>query len=173
MAAYLTAYRQTGNASAAAKLAGINRDTPYKFAERHPDHPFSDEWRQAHVEAVEALELVARQRAMEGLNEPVFGNLRGEQGQNLGTGIVGHVRRPSDTLLIFLLKAMKPEVYRERFGVDVSGTIVTESEADRDLASALDWYNEAAAGLEVVARRAEGPGEPAPQGPDALPPVGS
>ena len=47
-----------------------------------------------------------RRRAVEGVEEPV-GWYKGEAG--------GVVRKYSDTLLIFLLKGRKPEMYRERY----------------------------------------------------------
>ena len=50
------------------------------------------------------LELEARRRAVEGTERPVF-----YQG-----GEVGYVREYSDTLLIFLLKAHRPNKFRER-----------------------------------------------------------
>ena len=49
-------------------------------------------------------------RALEGGEEPVF-----YQGK-----IVGSVRKYSDTLLMFMLKARRPERYRDRVGVDVA-----------------------------------------------------
>ena len=53
--------------------------------------------------AVETLEEEARRRAKVGVEQPVF--YRGE--------VAGTVRKYSDILLIFLLKAARPEVYRE------------------------------------------------------------
>ena len=50
-------------------------------------------------------------RAREGVDEPVF--YQGEHCCN--------VRRYSDTLLIFMLKARKPDVYRERASIQHTG----------------------------------------------------
>ena len=57
----------------------------------------------------DALEQEARRRALEGVEEPVF--CRGER--------VGVIRRYSDALLILLLKAKRPEQFRDV--VDLSG----------------------------------------------------
>ena len=62
------------------------------------------EFEAAEVEATEVLEREAWHRATEGREEAVWFN-----GKRVGT-----VRKPSDLLLIFLLKAKKPEIYRER-----------------------------------------------------------
>ena len=51
------------------------------------------------------MELEARRRAVKGTDKPVF--QRGEQ--------VGTIREYSDTLLMFLLKANKPEKFRDNF----------------------------------------------------------
>jgi hypothetical protein len=56
--------------------------------------------------AADRLEEEAWRRAVDGVEEPV-GFYRGEPG--------AYVRRYSDTLLIFLLKGLRPEKYRERY----------------------------------------------------------
>ena len=57
------------------------------------------------------LEDEAIRRAREGVDEPVF--YKGEH--------CGNVRRYSDTLLIFMLKARKPDVYRKRASIEHTG----------------------------------------------------
>src|SRR5262249_4954507 len=54
-----------------------------------------------------SLAVVAemRRRALVGWDEPVY----------QGGKLVGHIRKFSDTLLIFALKAERPEKYRERY----------------------------------------------------------
>ena len=61
----------------------------------------------------ELLEAEARRRTAIGVDEPVF-----YQGQ-----VVGHIRKYSDNLLMFLLKAHWPEKFRENVSIDqrVSG----------------------------------------------------
>jgi hypothetical protein len=80
---FLDALRVHGIVSRAAAEARIHRDTAY--FERSQDPDFAREWQEALDRGVDMLEDVARQRAFQG----------------------------SDTLLIFLLKAHRPERYRE------------------------------------------------------------
>lgn len=102
--AFLQAFRDTGNISVAAKLAGVDRKEHYRWLEAGGEYPklFED----ATDTAADGLEAEARRRAVEGIEEPV-GWFKGEPG--------GYVKRYSDTLLIFLLKGAKPEKYRERY----------------------------------------------------------
>lgn len=80
---FLDALRAHGIVTRAAQEAGIDRDTAYY--ERKRDPVFAQEWAEALDRGVDMLEDVARQRAYKG----------------------------SDTLMIFLLKAHRPEKYRE------------------------------------------------------------
>jgi hypothetical protein len=57
------------------------------------------------------MEQEADRRAIEGVDEPVF---------HKGT-VVGHIRKYSDTLLIFRLKALAPAKYRETIRQEHSG----------------------------------------------------
>jgi hypothetical protein len=91
----------TGCATAACRAAGISRVTAYAWCRRDPE--FRAAWDIALAIGADALEDEARRRAM-GWDEPVF-----HDGRQIGV-----VRRYSDTLLIFLLKGLKPEKYRER-----------------------------------------------------------
>ena len=96
------------------------------FARRNNDPVFAEQWEEALERGTQVLEEEARRRAVKGLTEPVF--YKGE--------ICGEVQRYSDVLLIFLLKARRPEVYRERF--DVSGkvehTVITIDAVDAEIA---------------------------------------
>jgi hypothetical protein len=107
---FLDAYAKTGSVVRAAKLARLSSPA------RHSDWlktvaGYAEEFAQAHAAAVDALEREARRRAVEGVNEPVF-----YKGQ-----ICGHVRKYSDHLLMFLLRAAVPSKYRERITAEVSG----------------------------------------------------
>jgi hypothetical protein len=64
----------------------------------------SEAWDDAVEVGTQRLEDEAIRRATEGWEEPVY--QRGE--------LVGHVRRYSDALLMFLLRGRRPEVYGER-----------------------------------------------------------
>lgn len=103
---------ETGNVSAACRKAKITRQNAY-FA-RDDDELFAAAWKEALVIATELLELEARRRAEKGTLEPVY-----YQGD-----LVGRVRKYSDTLMIFLLKAHAPDKYRDNVLNDHSGEIV-------------------------------------------------
>jgi hypothetical protein len=92
---------ERANVSCASKAARISRKTVY--AKRNTDPLFKTAWDDALDEACDHLEEEARRRAVEGTNKPIF--YRGQ--------VVGHIREYSDTLLIILLKAHRPEKYRE------------------------------------------------------------
>lgn len=62
-------------------------------------------------DAVDDMELEAKRRAFKGTLKPVYQG--GEK--------VGEIREYSDTLAIFLLKAHRPEKYRERHEVRHQG----------------------------------------------------
>lgn len=93
---------ETGNISLSARLIGVGRRTLYDARERDPE--FREAWDTALEEAADLLEAEARRRAVEGVDRPIY--QRGE--------LVGYERQYSDTLLIRLLEAHKPEKYRHR-----------------------------------------------------------
>ena len=91
--AFLETLKDTGNVRASAQAADVNRSTAYKTRNADPD--FSRAWDVAMEDAIDVLEYVARQRAVREKN-------------------------PSDLLLIFLLKAHRPEKFSDRVKVDVT-----------------------------------------------------
>lgn len=101
-AGFLEALAETGNVTLSAKLAGVALRTVYDW--REEDKDFADQWEDAISEARANIEEEIRRRAMIGVDEPVY----------QGGKLAGHIRRYSDTLLIFLAKATMPEKYRER-----------------------------------------------------------
>jgi len=107
--AFLEALKGCGNVTLACKLVGIPRMTAY--GQRTVDPGFAAEWDSAVVEYAEVvLEPEADRRAVEGTERPVF--YKGDE--------CGSVREFSDLLMIFRLKALKPDVYRERQSLEVS-----------------------------------------------------
>ena len=95
----------------AAKCAGYSRRSVYYYRDKDPD--FAEQWEDAVQTHIEAMELEADRRAIEGTDEPVF--YRGVE--------CGRVRKFSDTLLMFRLKALAPDRYRERQEVKHAGEI--------------------------------------------------
>lgn len=85
------------------RKANVSRRCAYRH--KGIDEKFATRWADAIENAVDIMELEARRRAVKGTDKPVF--QRGEQ--------VGTIREYSDTLLMFLLKANKPEKFRDNF----------------------------------------------------------
>lgn len=107
--AFLLTLADTGQVKRAAQTIGMSRETVYQW--RREDPEFAKAWERALEIAAEGLEDEAYRRAHDGVEEPVH-----YMGMAVDT-----VTKYSDTLLIFLLKGMKPEKYRER--VEHSGTV--------------------------------------------------
>ena len=93
---------------AALQASGYKRRTVYDW--RRDDEPFRQQWEDAVAQAVEALEAEADRRGVEGTLKPVF--YQGEE--------CGQIREYSDTLLIFRLKALAPDKYRENIRQDIN-----------------------------------------------------
>lgn len=94
-----------------AKRAGYSRRSAYDYREKYPD--FAEQWGEAVQTHIESMELEADRRALEGVEEPVF--YKGAE--------CGRVRKFSDNLLMFRLKALAPDKYRERQEVKHAGEI--------------------------------------------------
>lgn len=107
--AFLAVLSETCNVGKACEGAGIGRATAYEWREDDPD--FAEAWDKALKIGVTALEDEAHRRGFDGVDEPVF-----HQGSQCGT-----VRKYSDTLAIFLLKAHAPEKYRENSRMELTG----------------------------------------------------
>jgi hypothetical protein len=128
---FLEALRRTGNHSAACRAAGIHRSTPYDAMQADP--AFAQAYRDALDEACDGLELEARRRAHDGVDRPVIyqGRLCGSWvdagGQVVAEDTPGArlvpltVKEYSDTLLLALLRAHRPEKYRDHVRVEGAG----------------------------------------------------
>jgi len=88
--------------SAACRAAGYARSSAYHW--RNTDDAFAQYWAQAREEGTDLLEDEAIRRASIGVEKPVY-----YQGQKIGS-----TRDPSDRLMIFLLQARRPDIYRDR-----------------------------------------------------------
>jgi len=108
-AAFLTAFRESCTVTQAAKTAGVGRRTHYDWLTADPS--YQTQFEDLEEAVTETLEREAMRRASEGTLKPVF-----YQGKPCGD-----IREYSDTLMIFLLKARRPETYRERS--DVTSTV--------------------------------------------------
>lgn len=99
--AVLAAFKGCASVTKACEIADICRDTFYRWLREDAD--FNKAYQAAREQAIEALEDEATRRAYEGVDRPVYQG--GKQ--------VGMIREYSDTLLIFLLKAHRPQKYRD------------------------------------------------------------
>ena len=99
---FLEKYIDIGDITLTAKVTGIDRSTHYKWLEDDPEYQLS--FTEADKQAADILETEAYRRAVKGVNKPIY--YKGKR--------CGYVREYSDTLLIVLLKARRPEKYRER-----------------------------------------------------------
>jgi hypothetical protein len=106
---FLKELANRANVSDAARAAGVGRRTAYDW--RAADEAFAAAWDEAVEHAVDELEREAWRRAAEGFDEPVY-----QKGE-----LVGTVRRYSDHLMSVLLKAHRPEKFRERTQTELTG----------------------------------------------------
>jgi hypothetical protein len=101
-ARFLEELANSRNVTIAARAAGIARRAVLSLRARDAD--FAAASQDAEEEASDLLEHEARQRAMKGVEEPVY-----YHGQE-----VGKVRRYSETLLLMFLRAERPEKFADK-----------------------------------------------------------
>lgn len=146
LTAFCAALSETCNVGRACAAVGISRYTAYKWRKDMPD--FATAWDEAMQIGVSALEDEAHRRAFEGVADPLShqgqftylyrdkvdedGNpITNDMGFPLkepvldenGEHKIAAVRKYSDTLAIFLLKAHSPERYRERQDINLTGKL--------------------------------------------------
>jgi AcrR family transcriptional regulator len=106
----------SGNVSASAEAVGLSRSTFYTL--RKDDDEFAAAWADAVETATDALEAEARRRAVDGYDEYVTckdGLVLGSDGQPV------FQKRHSDSLLALLLRAHRPDKFRDRASVEHTG----------------------------------------------------
>ena len=117
--AFIEALRATGSVTRAAKYAGRSRNQAYHVRRQSED--FAAQWDDALEEGTDLLDAEARRRAVTGIDKPVF--YKGE--------VVGSITKYSDRLLMFLLRAHRPQVFRDGGKVKQPGA--TDVDVDRDI----------------------------------------
>lgn len=100
--AFISAYAQLGIVTSAAKAAGIERKTHYRWLEA--DAAYRKSVEDAEDQATDRMEQEAWRRAVAGVDKPIY-----HKGVKVDT-----IKEWSDLLLIFMLKARRPEKFRER-----------------------------------------------------------
>ena len=114
-ATFLIALTESANVSSASKLINVSREYMYRVRKLEKNLEFAEAWDDALQVGVDTLEEEARRRAYLGVDEPVY-----YQGKQCGS-----IKRYSDTLLIFLLKAHRPDKYKDRRDVTTSDQPIT------------------------------------------------
>src|SRR5262249_42692158 len=99
---FLTALAEGANVRLAVARAKVHNTLVYR--RRRYDKAFRAAWNEATEMGTQLLELEAQRRAYHGVERPV--HYKGVQ--------CGSVTEYSDGMLMFLLRARKPEVYRDR-----------------------------------------------------------
>jgi hypothetical protein len=120
---FLKALADTGIVSAAVEMAGTSRTRVYELRKRDP--AFAAGWEEAEERAADALEAEAWRRAVVGVQEPLVSGgkvVRDDDGQPIA------IRRYSDALMIALLKARRPDRFKDRAVVEHD---ITDGLADR------------------------------------------
>jgi hypothetical protein len=119
---FFQALAETGIVTQAAHAAGINRLTAYRHRASNPE--FAKRWEEAEQRGIDMLEDVARKRAMQS----------------------------SDTLLIFLLKHKRPNVYNPpvRSQVEMDVAALSDDELRQRIAELEGTVLSTAAGKETV-----------------------
>jgi hypothetical protein len=100
--AFIEVFKRTGNITYAAEQVGINRTTHFTWMKKDPKYVVR--FNSAREEAADVMEAEAWRRGVKGVDKPVF--YRGEE--------VAKIKEYSDLLLIFLLKANRPEKFRDK-----------------------------------------------------------
>lgn len=109
---FIEALRELGHVGKACQVAGISRQTAYLHRRNEPQ--FAADWDTAIDDAAYSLEDEAWRRARDGVDEPIV-----SQGM-----IIGTQKKFSDTLLIFLLKGIRPDKYADKLVVKIDPTQV-------------------------------------------------
>lgn len=149
LTAFCAALAETCNVGKACAAVGIARQTAYEWREEDP--VFAAQWDRALKVGVSALEDEAGRRAFEGMNEPLthqgqftylYETRKDADGEDIvdplsntpmmfpvldanGKHQVATIKKYSDTLAIFLLKAHNPDKYRDNSKIELSGQVDT------------------------------------------------
>ena len=111
---FIEVLADTGQVWLAAKAVGMSRENAYRLRRAAHGAAFARAWDAAREQAGSFIEDVAFERALEGIEQPVFD----EFGQ-----VVATRRVFNDRLLMFLLRSLKPERYARHALASLAATI--------------------------------------------------
>lgn len=139
--AFLEGLASTGNVRYSCLRAKVDRKAAYAL--RNSDAEFAEQWDDALDEAADALELECRRRAAQGIDR--------EKWHRTGTDAKGRAvfkqvieKQYSDVLLMFLLKSIRPEKYRDAY--DFAKTVATLASASEPTSGGKSGASEAPGG---------------------------
>lgn len=160
LTAFCAALAETCQVGKACAAVDISRWTAYQWRKLMPE--FADAWDDALKAGVLALEDEAHRRGFEGVEEPLthqgqftplYEDVLDDQGNLVhdadgipqrrpvldenGRHRVAAIRKYSDTLAIFLLKAHNPEKYRENSKVELAGSLALSSMTEDEMRAEL------------------------------------
>lgn len=160
LTAFCAVLAETCNVGKACAAIGVSRVTAYNWRNDMPD--FEARWDEAMRIGVTSLEDEAHRRAFEGVEDPLthqghFTHLYrtkrdangdpvlDDQGNEIqepvldedGNHKVAAVRKYSDTLAIFLLKAHNPDKYRENSKIELAGQLAVNAMSEDEIRAEL------------------------------------
>jgi hypothetical protein len=111
---FLKALARCGTVSHASRIAGVSNRHAHRQREKDPR--FAQAWIEAERRFTDRAERELFRRAIDGVEEPIY-----QGGKLVGTKLVY-----SDSLLLAVVKARKPDLYRERSTVEhaLAGPVV-------------------------------------------------
>lgn len=107
-AAFLEALRTSCNVSRSCEIVGISASTAYNLKRDFPS--FAEKWHEAIEYAADTLEESARERAL-GVQDAIY-----HQGV-----VVGYKTVYSDAMTALLLRAHRPQKFRDNASLEMSG----------------------------------------------------
>ena len=111
-ARYLKALPHRFTVTAALAESGASEDQLRRWREQDGEFLVREQWARDHI--ADILEGEAIRRAFKGVRVPVY----------QGGLLAGHITQYSDALLTLLLKALRPEKFRERSEITMTQPIV-------------------------------------------------
>lgn len=125
LTAFCAALASTGMVRKACDAVGISMQTAFRWRKDIPQ--FADMWDEASNVGTTLAEDEAWRRAVDGVDKPVY-----YKGERIDT-----IKEHSDTLLVTILRARKPDVYRDNSRLELAGKLELSSMTDDDLRAEL------------------------------------
>lgn len=116
--AFLSELAKRGNVSDSVAASGMF-SRAWFYNERQRDPEFAAAWDEALETAIDALEREIWRRAVEGTQKPIIGRVGKDE-----DGVITYVTEYSDSLAALLVKAHRPDKYRERHDVSVQANAI-------------------------------------------------